>query len=349
MESELESWQITDFNLNDNQLKIDKLGLIKIIRSDDGILTLVSDANYGVIDHEKPSPAKFANNDSILGFILDIGIRREKVLASGHGFYFGRSIIRPQSSKIISQNDFDEELFEKISDIINSKYQSNNKQEETEAIRLRFLFDTYNNARLLFPNFLSESYLNLLRIIDALSVKRHAESFALFAAMISSDLNDAIYNKVNIIEGYKDRIDYAADLFKNLMEKKNIERSCKAEMGKLNDKGKFIFSCFYVAYQYRNKFVHLGFPFPDTVKNSYGLKDGSGTAFLNPALGIYWRKVYRPNGIEDGDLIDIHQFMPDEEEAQKFKDEYFKLLPTWHFVKQLTREALRKKIINESK
>ena len=345
MNEGLESWQITDFNIENRQIKIGKLGLVKIIRSDDGVLSLVGDANYGIIDQEKPTAANFAKTESILGFVLDIGIRKEKMLARGQGFYFGMPLIHPQSQKVVSQTDFDEELFEKIGNFINTKYQSGNKEEETEAIRLQLLFDTYNDARLLFPNFYAESYLSLLRIIEATSSAEYSQNIAMYIANLSPKLNEDIYNKVVAVKTYEQRVRTAKELFDELLQR--AEKSgwpCKDEMSKLDDKAKFFFSCFYSAYQYRNKFVHLGFPFPDIVKDSMGLKEGSGTAYLNPALGISWQKIYRPEGLEDGDLIDIHQVVPDKNEAQKFKEKYFHLLPTWHFLKCLAREALLSKV-----
>ncbi len=346
MNEGLESWKITDFNLENRQIEIGKLGVVKIIRSDDGVLTLVGDANYGILNQEKTTAADFAKVDSILGFVLDIGIRKEKMLARGHGFYFGMPLIHPQSQKAVSQTDFDEGLFEKIGNFINTKYQSGNKEEETEAIRLQLLFDTYNDARLLFPNFYAESYLSLLRIIEAISLVEHSHNIATYIATLSSKLNEEIYSKIIALKAYEQRIQTAKDLFNELLQKANTSGwSCKGDMRELDDQAKFIFACFYSAYQYRNKFVHLGFPFPDIVKDSTGLKEGSGTAYLHPALGISWQKIYRPEGLEDGDLIDIHQAVPDADEAQKFKEKYFHLLPTWHFLKCLTREALVSKIV----
>lgn len=338
MDTEFESWKLTNFNL-DGQINLgNKFGLVKIMRSDDGTLTLIGDAKYGVIDQEKPSAASFIRPDSILAFVLDIGIQKEKMLSRGHGFYFGIRLIREQSQRVISQKDFDDNLFEKIGSLIDSYSRSGDKLKETEAIRLQLLFDTYNDARLLFPNFYAESYLTLMRIIDAIGVTRGGCDFTTFVATISSELNQDIYQKLDRI--YKDRVKKAIELFDAcLIEVSKNKWKCYNEMTKFDVAGKVIFACFYSAYQYRNKFVHIGFPFPDTVKDSIGLEDDSGTAYLNPALGVSWTKIYRPDGLQEGDLIDIHQVVSGEE-AEKFKDIYFQLLPTWYFMKRLTREAL---------
>ncbi len=338
MDTKFESWKITDFNLNGQINLGNKFGLIKIMRSDDGTLILVGDAEYGVIDQEKPSTASFLRPDSILAFVLDIGIQREKMLSRESGFYFGIRLIREQSLRVVSQKDFDENIFEKIGFLIDSYSRSGDKPKETEAIRLQLLFDAYNDARLLFPNFYAESYLTLMRIIEAIGITRGGYDFASFAATISSRLNQDIYQKLNAI--YKDRIEKATELFNIcLLEANQKGWKCYDKMVKLDIAGKVIFACFYSAYQYRNKFVHLGFPFPDTVKDSIGLGDDSGTAYLNPALGISWTKIHRPDGLQEGDLIDIHQVVS-EEEFKKFKDIYFQLLPTWYFMKRFTREAL---------
>ncbi|KKW21616.1 MAG: hypothetical protein A2W52_02125 [Candidatus Taylorbacteria bacterium RIFCSPHIGHO2_02_49_25] len=342
---EIESWQIMDFNLQGRSIKIGKLGLVKIIRCDDGTLVLVGDYAHRLIDQEKPTAAHFSRNDSILGFVLDIGIQKEKWLSGGHGFYFGMPLIQRQSQRPVSQTDFDENLFEKIGTVIDKNFQSGDSKKETEAIRLQLLFDAYNNARLLFPNFCADSYLGLMRILDAVGSVKGACDFGSFVASVSSSLNKDIYSKIQAIKSYDSRIKIAADLFDVCVAEADKKKwSCSEQMEKFDDSGKVVFSCFYSAYQYRNKFVHLGFPFPDIVKDAHGLKEGSGTAYLNPALGISWQKIHRPEGLKDGDLIDIHQIVQDENEAQEFKEKYFQLLPTWHFLKCYVREALISKI-----
>jgi hypothetical protein len=52
-----------------------------------------------------------------------------------------------------------------------------------------------------------------------------------------------------------------------------------------------------------------------------------------------WTRFHRPvTGLQDGDLIDIHEVVGAED--QDFKETYFVLLPSWHFLKRLTKEAL---------
>jgi len=343
MEQEIQAWKITEFNLEGQINLNNKFGLIKIYRSDDGVLAMTGDANYGRIDQEKPSPATFLRSDSILGFVLDIGIQREKMLTYGQGHYFGIQLTQVQSKRPVSQRDFNPDTFEKIGNLINTYYQSGDKQKEAEAIKMQLLFDTYNDARLLFPTFYAESYLNLMRIIDAIGHARGGYDFATFVASLSTDLNNSIYAKLKALKAYKGRLDVAINLFNDCLKKANPKKwPCSKEMEKYNDSEKVIFACFYSAYQYRNKFVHIGFPFPDTVKESLGLEEGSGTAYLNPALGISWSKVHRPDGLQEGDLIDVHKIVG--AEADDFKNKYFQLLPSWYFLKSMTREALLKKV-----
>jgi hypothetical protein len=344
MDKKFQAWKITEFNLQEQINLADKFGLIKIYRSDDGVLILVGDADYGLIDQNKPSPASFLRSDSILGFVLDIGIQREKMLTYGHGYYFGTELAQIQSKRPISQKDFDQNVFDKIGSLINTYYQSGDKHKEIEAIKIQLLFDTYNDARLLFPTFYAESYLSLMRILDSISHAKGRYDFATFIALISADLNNNICDKLKAVKTYKNRLIVAIDLFNDCLKKaKDKKWSCYKDMEKFDDSSKVIFSCFYSAYQYRNKFVHNGFPFPVTVKESWGLEDGSGTAYLNPALGISWSKNNRPNGLEKGDSIDVHEIVG-AEMAEDFKNKYFQLLPTWHFLKSLTREALLKKV-----
>lgn len=340
---EVESWKLTDFNLSGRQIKIGKLGLVKIMKADDGNLTLVGDANYGIIDHDRPSPASFVKTDSILGFALDIGIQKEKMLSRRHGFYFGTKLIHPQSQRILSQSDFNAELFEKIGSVIDGHYQSGDKHRETKAIKLQLLFDTYNNARLLFPNYYAESYLSLMSIIDAIGSVKSGCKFAFFVSTISPTLNDDVFERINAVDGYKERVDTALELFDTCLDNSNNNKmDCHSDMASLDSSGKLIFSCFYSAYQYRNQFVHAGFPFPDIVKDVHGLEKDSGMAYLNPALGISWHKINRSDGLQEGDLIDIHEVAS--REVENFKKKYFILLPTWYFLKRFAREALLKEI-----
>ena len=336
------AYQLTEFNLV-SPILLERLGLIKIYRSDDGLLILTEDFTYEAIEPEKPFPATHARTDSVLGFVLDIGIQRKKMLTSGHGYYFGQELAPAQSTRGISQKDFDPELFERTVNAINAGYQSPDKQKELFSIRIQSLLDAYNSARLLLPNFPSDSYLGLMRIIDALSSSSPGEGaleFALFAAIVSPQINEEIYPKV---VGHKERIDVALKLFDELHARAQAskrKRSTASQMQTLPDSGRFVFSCFFSAYQYRNKFVHAGFPFPDGIKMAYGLGENRGTEFFQPSLGTALLKIRRPTGLQHGDLIDIHEVVG--KEGKEFKDRYFQLIPTWYFVKLITRAALQK-------
>jgi len=193
---ELESWELTDFNIDGHIALSQKFGQLKMMRSEDGLLILAEYANYGRIDQEKDTPTGFFDPESTLGFILDIGIQKKKRLTVGHGFYFGTKMIPTQSTRKVSQADFDKELFEKIGTIVELNFQSGDKQKELEAMRVQYLINEYNNARLLYPNFYADSYLSLKRIIDALSEAEGAGSFATFVSKISPELNKEIYEKI---------------------------------------------------------------------------------------------------------------------------------------------------------
>ena len=112
-----------------------------MMRSDDGRLILATNSNYGVIDQTKTTPTNFFNPDTTLGFILDIGIQKQKRLTYGSGFYFGHQLVQTQSKKKVSQADFDQLLFEKIGDTIQAYFQSGDDTKEIETIKLQFLLD----------------------------------------------------------------------------------------------------------------------------------------------------------------------------------------------------------------
>ncbi len=341
---ELESWELTDFNIDGHIALSQKFGQLKMMRSDDGLVILAEYAKYGRIDQEKDTPTGFFDPESTLGFVLDIGIQKKKRLTVGHGFYFGTKMIPAQSIRKVSQSDFNLELFEKIGTTIDSNFQSGNKQKEVEAMRIQYLISEYNNARLLYPNFYADSYLSLMRIIDALSGAEGSWDFATFASKISPKLNKVVYDKLKAMEVYRERLEKGVTLFDSCLTKANKERwRCAKEMSAFNEADKLVFSCFFSAYQYRSKFVHQGFPFPSVVKDSYGVEDDSGTAYISPVLGMSFARFNRPKtGWQKDDEIDIHDIIG--AEGLKFKDTYFFLIPTWYFLKKLAKGAILNKL-----
>lgn len=349
MSESIQSFKLTEFNLSpDEQIKIDCCGLIKIYRSQDGELVLMVDDDFGVIDPEQTIDSSVAHVDSLLAFNLDIGIRREKWLTYSNGLYLGRDMIAGQSREAIKQEHFDKVQMESMKERLDTLFHSTDQQEVADAVRLSHLLDAYNNARLLYPDFIDESYLGLMRILDALPNEgRGAIEFALYVARISPELNQQVHEKIVAI--YKDggRMDLAKKVFDDCCAKKEGKKLI-INPEKFTDADKLIFSCFYSAYQYRSKFVHIGLPFSSMVKEVLDLERDSGTAYLHPAMGERLIKRYNPDGLKDGDTVDIHCIVKDEEKAKKFMEWYFPLIPTWHFVKVLVREGLKKEILNDS-
>jgi hypothetical protein len=268
---------------------------------------------------------------------LDIGIRRTKWLTRG-GFYFGHSLSPSQSTKKVTQADFDATLFDRLISELDRHYQSGESKRESLAVRTNYLLQGYNNARLLFPTFHNESYLGLLRIVDAITKSRSADEFAISAAEISPVFNHEIYERVAAVAAYQNRLDAAEQVFIRRFGKVSPPLVARAQS--LDKNAQLTFSCLYSAYQYRNKFVHHGLPFPQTVTQTFDAAEDSGMNYLNPALGISFWKRRSQQGVQPGDLFDFHAVVEDAGEAAEFKDRYFKLLPTWHFLKRLAREAI---------
>jgi hypothetical protein len=104
-----------------------------------------------------------------------------------------------------------------------------------------------------------------------------------------------------------------------------------------------IFACFVSAYQYRSKFMHIGFPIPGIVTESMGFQDDLGTAYLHPTVGMTWSRMFRPDGLKEEDLIDVHELI-EPAAFKEFRDVYFYLLPTWYFMKGFAREAILSKV-----
>jgi hypothetical protein len=338
--------QLAEFRLEGGQITLTgAAGFVKICRSDDGILMLVCDEALEIIDPAHSAPANFAVADTILGFVLDIGIQRIKVLSRSSGYYFGTQLKTPQSPRVVAQRDYDEQLFTWIRVSIDTSYQCADRARVTDAIRTQHLLDTYNNARLLYPNFISESYLSLLRIIEAFAGSGGRFQFALAAAQLSPDLNQRIVNALAAVEAYpaklaKARAEHAAAVA-HLTQ--NNGAAAAAPLAALDDAGKVVFACFVSAYEYRSKFMHIGFPIPGVVQDSSGFQNDLGTAYLHPSGGMKWSRMWRPDGLREEDLIDVHEVI-EPAVFEKFRDIYFHLLPTWYFLKSYAREALIRKV-----
>jgi len=150
--------------------------------------------------------------------------------------------------------------------------------------------------------------------------------------------------KIKALDTYKDRLVKATTLFDSCLAKaKKDHWGCEKDISLLDEAGKLVFSCFFSAYQYRNKFVHKGIPFPSVVKDSYGVEEDSGIAYISPVLAMSFPRFNRPKtGWQEGDEIDIHEIIGDE--APKFKETYFFLIPTWYFLKKLAKKAILNKI-----
>ena len=177
--SRFESFELTSFNLEGRINLPEQFGLITILKSDDGKIVLVRSGEY--VSVTEPVPATRTNLEAVLGFVLDIGIRRERQLTLGGGFYTGE-LAHAQSMKIVKQSDFDRPLFEHIKASLDAYYQSGDTAKESIAITTNYLIEAYNNARLLYPNFVNDSYLGLMRIIEATAAARGADGFGLAAA-----------------------------------------------------------------------------------------------------------------------------------------------------------------------
>jgi len=338
--NEMDTYELTEFNLKDAIILDEKCGLIKITRSDDGRLILVCDGSYDLIPQEGPSERPIASVDSALGFTLDIGIRKEMKLTSGSGYYFGIKFIdKPQSVREVSQADYDGGLLEKIVSTIDSKFHSTYPPSQRRALRLNHLLETYNHARLLYPHFYSDSYLKLISILDSLNLKGGASNFGLWVCEISGTFNREVYTKICDMGALRGRIDLAESIISRIPN-----GDTKRRLRNLSRYKRFVYVCFYAAYQYRSKFVHQGFPIPRTVIERSSDED-NGLAYLNPTVAQSHMQIFRPSGYQPGDDLDIHSAIR-LEKKQSYNDfeEYFQLLPSWHWLKSMVRLSLVREI-----
>jgi len=339
----LSSWQLASFNLQ-GEIVIgeERFGVVKIYRSDDGMVALLGNDDVIIPKPGKPLRLGFAAPDPVLGFTLDIGIRRKKALTKGSGFYFGSPMVRATLTRPVSQADFHAKRFAWVVDTINNGFQHTDKIKVTDAIRCHHLLETYNDALLMHAQFASESYLAMLRIIEAVIGSQRGLPFAFGSAQLSSAINAHVHARLKSVDAYKERIDKAKSLFAVESTKQDLKPHT-ATLSGFNEAAKVVFASMLSAYRYRNKFMHIGFPFPSTVTETVGTADDSGMTYLHPSTGLKWPRYLRHEGLEINDLIDMHEQI-EPTQMQAFQETYFHLLPTWHFLKTYAREALFKNV-----
>ena len=293
--NEIDTYELTEFNLKDTIILNEKFGLIKIVRSDDDRLILVCDGSYDLIPQEGPSKRPISNIESALGFTLDIGIRKEKKLTSGSGYYFGMKFIDNfQSKKCVGQSDYDSDLLDKIVTTIDLKFHSTYPPTQRRALRLNHLLETYNHARLLYPHFYSDSYLKLISILDSLNSSTGASNFGFWLCEVSGAFNKEVFKKIHDMGALRSRIDLAESITSRIPRGRT-----KQKLATLSRYKRFAYVCFYAAYQYRSKFVHQGFPIPRTVIDRSSEED-NGLAYLNPTVAKSHMQIFRPSGFQSG-------------------------------------------------
>ncbi|CFX57774.1 protein of unknown function [Candidatus Filomicrobium marinum] len=340
----LSCWRLTEFNLS-GQIELQgKHGLVRIRRSDDGAVVLVESDELTASTLGESKPATFAVSDAILGFVLDIGIAREKALTRYDGYYWGEAVRPVQSSRAISQSDFDADTFAWIVDTINLAFQSKSKSEAIKAIRCQHLMDTYNNGRLMYPNYCSETYVSMLRIIEAAGADNSSPrsrgrtrlEFAMKAAQISGQINQEVVSAIDAMPVFKPRTDKARAKFAAVLAKQDGDVA--AALSSFDDSTQVAFVCFLSAYVYRNKFMHIGFPIPDSVKEAFGYV-GPGALYLPLSTGLAWRRTFNHGALFENDFIELHE-MIEPKDLSDFRDTFAYVLPTWYFLRTFAREAI---------
>lgn len=338
MSVELYSYELTDFNLV-GSIRLDgKLGLVKIHRAPDGKLVLLREIRYTTKSTHQLN--RLGDALDLLSFIMDVGIRAERELTFGAGHYSGRPMPNSRSVSPVTQSGFAIEQLEQYDQVIQAAFQSSSRRETSWALKMSSLLQTYNNAQLLYPSFPSESYLNLMRILDAIFHQsdqvQGSLDFALRAAEVSIDLNNRIYKRICKIGSYKDRVT-AAKTQARQIEDRFTQAKKKARVKSLNAAGKFVLVCMHSAYEYRNKYIHVGFPLPRSIIDMFHGGEKSGMRYLSPVLGI---SISKTVDFQDEGIVDQHEALGDDLIAHRFREERFVLLPTWYFLKELTREAI---------
>jgi len=307
-----------------------KAGLIKIRQIEDtGEVILDTDNTFNKVG------SNYFNVLSLLSLFLNKGFKIEKTLTF-NGFYLPLQLF-PRSIPLSGDN-YNPVLFENYYKKINILCSSNITRVYQKGTKIKNMLSIYNNSFLMLPNFYDESYLNLIRILDFHRFPKNSDSFFFpdkTIRILSRRFVKEIYKRIQKNDLYENHhIPTALKLFNK------IQNQIRAKVVNYNlyntDAIKFFYIVLYVLYQYRNKFVHDGFPFPGKIKYQH-TGDLDTINYFDISVGESHITGYNPY-----QGFDIHMGLNqsfEKEKGREFK-RFYLLLPKWYFLNQIVREVI---------
>ncbi|MDO8592726.1 MAG: hypothetical protein Q7R92_03075 [bacterium] len=316
-----------------------KAGLIKIQKNEDTKEVIIyTDEQFGSVGQSH------CDVMALLSLFFNKGIELTRVLTFGNGSDYYPQELNKYSIKI-SKEGYDDKLFEKYFIRINNLCSSSNTNKNRKGKNLANLLSIYKNALLLYPKFSEESYLDLIKILDA---QRHKKDSGVWSfpekviPILSKKFVRSFYKEIRKIEYFRTcHIDIANKFFsKNYIKIKNAVKNISVYSA---EEYKFMYAVLFSLYEYRSKNIHDGFMFPSKIK---GIYKGNGNEPLNYLDGSFGEGYMIES--EPFKSVDIHKCLNMRYENIKgrnrknFRDykKLYLLLPKWNFLNLITREVI---------
>lgn len=325
----------------------DIAGVISIIKNFDSVPDVDKEVRIEVYTHGYRPWALDA-----LGFIFGSGLAVEKNIMS-LGLYMPSDMNYCGRRVVLNGSMYSNANFRKLADHITSLDSSRKKKDRIEKVRLTNALAVYNKALLLKQNRTNiyshseESYLNLLRLLDGLVVAGNAWDFAdKIVTGLSEKYVNKHYKKMRRLKLYVDyHIPIAEELF--TVNKSYIKKKIDiARYNKSKAKRVFLISL-YALYQFRNKWIHNGFPLPEkevlinnSTSNFFGISVGASLQTKDHLRGGVSMSGF--NYISYEKLIYEVAPPPTGMSANADYGKLYVLWPTWYFLNSIVRESLKK-------
>lgn len=332
-------------NLKENIDLKSKAGLVCIRRAMAGSdeVILVADDRFNDVNQTfKPLP--------LLTLFLNKGIDIKAQITHGDSYTpypFDYEI------GLLDGKNYDEQKFEQFFSKLNALCKSKTTQINRKGRKIANLLHIYQNAHLLIPKFYDESYLNLLRILDA-QAQIETSNAILFPNWIikillkgSKKFMKKIFQDIASIKVFQiEHLPLAMKLFKS--KKKEFSKPQFAQHITLSnyseDCMKFLYSILYVLYEYRNKYIHEAFLLPHKIQARPRRNELEGLSYLDASFGESHMLTYDPE--KGSESIDVHKILRQTKKkgskkptGKDFQD-YYLLLPTWHLLNLIVRRVL---------
>lgn len=288
-----------------------------------------------------------------LAFIFGKGLVTNKLLMRENK-YFGMDFGYRGRYLTLDKDRFDKTIFKKITDRLTSLDRSKSRKKRIEKLKLTNALKAYNDALLLHLNRVNEyaqseqSYLNFYRILDMFAVGDGAWDFAdKTVSELSAHFIKTHYQKMRRVGLYKR---HHIHISENIYKSKRQNLTKKVSNISIYDQSKahrtFLVLLFSL-YQFRNKWLHNGFPFPSkqvsvkcNASRYFGFSVGESLPLKDWHRGLVHNRL---NYISYEDLL--QEIAPSSRGRPRSAfDKLYLLWPTWYFLNDIVRELLNHKL-----